>query len=62
MTNEDGKIFLWHHRNRKDYKTILWETIWQQVEQTRRNGKVSRIIQSSKTDSGRNIKCKEANN
>ena len=40
----------WYHRNTKNHET----TIRQQIGQSRRNGQVSRSIQSAKSESRRN--------
>ena len=34
-----------YHRNMKDYKIILWTALCKQIEQTRGNGQILRIIQ-----------------
>ena len=34
-----------YHRNMKDYKRILWTALCQQIEQTRENVQILRIIQ-----------------
>ena len=38
----------------KNHKRILWTIICQQIGQPRRNGHISRNIQPTKTESGRN--------
>lgn len=49
-------LYTGHHRNSKGYK-ITWTTICHQTRQPRRNGKLLRNIQLTKTESGRNRKA-----
>ena len=43
------------HSNPKNYRRILWKTIYQQAKQPRRNGYVSRNVQPTKTELRRDI-------
>ena len=49
----------WHHKNTKDYKRTIRTIICQQNGQLRRNGQISRNVQSPKTESGRNRKYEQ---
>ena len=54
--NKDTLFNNLYYRNTKDHKRLLWITIRQQTEQPRRNGKILKDIQLTKTASGRNRK------
>ena len=42
-----------YHRNTKDCKKTVWTNMCQEIGQPVKNGQVSRIIQSPKTQPGR---------
>ena len=50
-----------YHRDTKDHKRTLFIAKCQQIGQPRRNGKISRNIRSSKTESSRNGQSEQAN-
>ena len=48
---ENNSRYHWHT---KDYKGIVWTAIFKRTGQPRRNGKILRILQPSKTEPWRN--------